>query len=153
MVDIFIPGDDNRSSTDRKFEPLAIARRIKETVEEDGPERFIVSEESVGRMEFERLFSGSYKITFGFHESNVDHEFTFEPSKSPVSGGSTIQGTPLRKLGGRTGMMARQLSEMGARDFEFVSLEAASHGHTNLTDYEFEYESDISTSDIKESDL
>lgn len=82
-------------------------------------------------------------IEYSFHESQVEEEFEFRPSGrgTAMAQDTNWQATDVGDLGGPAGKLGELLEDRYELTFDFAELDAASHGHMGLTDYEFTYES------------
>lgn len=146
--------DENgeRKRTERKFEPLAIVRKIRDIIINDDPDRFRIREDDVGTIEIRKLGESLYSAEFGFSEHSLgpSSKFEFRPLPGARQGGTTQQGTPLEEMSGRPAQVAALMKDaFNMLSWEFAELDAASLGNQNLTSYEFEYESSFQLSDVK----
>lgn len=84
-------------------------------------------------------------IEYGFEEKSASPKATFEfrPAANTRQGGTTLQGSDIEELGGDAAKVGRFINGLGRLPLEFVELSAASLGHENLTNYEFEYETAV----------
>jgi hypothetical protein len=102
---------------------------------------FRLSQSNIGNLEIRQGAMSVIMASFGVHERWLDGPFEFEPIGELPRGGREMQGTPLEEMGGLAGEVARiTTEELGMSPWEFAKLDAASMGAMNLTDYEFEYE-------------
>jgi hypothetical protein len=91
------------------------------------------------------------RIEYGFEEKTADPNatFKFRPAANNRQGGTTRQGTDIEDMGGNAEKVGRFINTMAGLPLEFAELDAASIGHSNLTNYEFKYETSVETSKIE----
>lgn len=84
-------------------------------------------------------------IEYGFEEKSASPTATFKftPAANVRQGGTTRQGTDIQDLGGDVAEIGEFIESISDLPLEFAELNAASQGHTNLTNYEFEYETAV----------
>ena len=152
MVEIYVKGDVNSGGTGRDVGPTQLAKIVLNKALEVQDREYTVREEGMGDYDIRPIGGSMVTITANIHEVLLDRQFEFRPSQNARSGGSTLQGTPLQDMGGNPSKVAQAIIDhTDLRDFEFAQLNAASKGHTRLTDYEFEYEGIVQKSSIDES--
>lgn len=145
---------NERINVDLREEPLAFVRRITEDILESDPDEKRYRTDTIGSITVKKLMGPIWSIEFLFHERNIDNQFKFTPMGTMPEGGNTRQGSNLPDLGGNVGETARLIEEgFDILPFEFAELDAASLGHTHLTDYEFKYETAIGKSELEQGDL
>lgn len=138
---------------DRGLGPLALARKFFEIYDSDE-----VTEVSshLGRLKADAATHSFTTIEFSFRAEAIGNEFKMEPFQPPANIDSKLRVSPLNsqrfseanELGGDVGQLARIIKQavnkssrtVGDAEWEFVELEAQSHGHMYLTDYSFTYE-------------
>lgn len=143
----------NLGQGDRDVSPLVLLREFKSGVESDLDEQTIST--MFGTLKWSKSsYLSSIKVTWGFHESQIENNFNFRPMGSQVGGGTTLQGTPADELGGKAGEFAKLFKDTydSAFQWEFEELDAASVGHENYTDYEFAYSTSVDQSEVIEKD-
>lgn len=129
----------------REFAKLTLYKILEGDADE-----FEISERGLGRIKARNLGAGGmWSLKYGVHEKNLENKFEFRPLGVQPTGGNTIQGTELDKMGGEPAAVAQHMIDHAdVLPWEFAKLDAASMGHMNLTDYEFEYESSLQEGDI-----
>lgn len=151
-VTVTVPGDDGYEYrrkglelTTREFAYYPIHLIAQTDMDE-----FQVRQGNIGNVEVKSLFGSSYSIEFGVHERWLDGTFEFKPHGEMPQAGQTVQGTGLHEMDGLPAEVGKLMVEgIGVLPWEFSELNAASIGHTNLTDYEFKWESQIDAGEAR----
>mgnify|MGYP000111295010 CR=1 FL=1 len=145
--------DDTLKMYDRKVEPLVVIRDFHSDIEQGVSERKYMTE--WGTFSYRLSNLSTIHAEFRFEESSITEEFSFNPMDARNRGGHVKQGSSLGELGGNPSKFAGLMKQVYGDpvDFEFVSLDAASQGHSRLTNYEFEYELIMNRSEITNTDI
>ncbi len=152
MVDYETEGPDREIGVEKEGRKRGLVKFLRDAFEQ-------MKEEDEGRVSELKMGSISWNksriytfVEYGFNERSAEpgSKFVFMPAYNAEHGGTTRQGSDIQEFGGEIAEVGTFIEALADLPLEFAELDAASQGHSNLTDYEFEYETAVSNSRLED---